>query len=87
MLIKEYEERKFKQQGFNFMMKLEMQGTGVNVIVTPYRNNWIIYETLIHDLEELPTFEHELAIALDRWIEDNTTEQDKIMAYLSSVAF
>lgn len=87
MLIKEYEERKFKQQGFNFKMKLEMRGTGVNVIVTPYRNNWIIYETLIHDLEWLPTFEHELAIALDRWIEDNTTEQDKIMAYLSSVVF
>lgn len=87
MLIKEYEERKFKQQGFNFMMKLEMQGTGVNVIVTPYQNNDIIYELLIYDMDYLPTFEHELSIALDRWIEDNTTEQDKIMAYLSSVVF
>ncbi|MCQ9290662.1 DUF1108 family protein [Staphylococcus hyicus] len=87
MLVKEYEERKFKQQGFNFLMKLEMEDTGVNVIITPYKNNWIIYETTIHDLEFLSTFEHELFIALDRWIEDNTTEQDKIMAYLSSVVF
>lgn len=88
--IGDNEIMKFEYKGFKFEKIIEMEELGVRFTVRPYLKNYAatkpIFTILIVDESYLYNdLASDMTHALNEWIENETSELDKIFAYLKEV--
>lgn len=81
---------KFEYHGFKFEKIIEMEEIGVRFTVRPYLKNYAatkpIYSILIADESYLyDNVINDMTHAINEWIENETSELDKVFAYLKEI--
>ena len=78
-----------KHQNFKFVKEVEMEEYGVRITLYPYRHNYattqVIYTKLVVDEMSIYDTLEEMSRALSDWIENETTECERIFAELTSI--
>ena len=88
--IGDNEVMKFEYNGFKFEKIIEMEELGVRFTVRPYLKNYAatkpIYSILISDESYLyDNVINNMMHAIYEWIEKETSELDKVFAYLKEI--
>lgn len=84
-LIRNSSQSYIKYRGFDFVKYVELLETGVRFKVMPINSEEIIYTCLIIDTMFLEDLELELENALDEWINETTSELERVFVKLKDM--
>lgn len=80
-------ETYFKHQYFTFKKIVEYNEAldAIKITITPAYDDEVIYYMNVLDINYCYEMQHEILECLNEWIEENTTEQEKIFVMLKEM--
>lgn len=80
-------ESYFKHQYFTFKKIVEYNESldAIKITITPAYDDEVIYYMNVMDLDYCFEMHYDISDALNKWIEENTTEQEKIFVTLKEM--